>query len=167
MLIKDIIDENYQDYKKPSMMIATSMCDWKCCRESGCDNSLCQNSSISLQKTIDISDEKIVERYLNNPLTHAVVVGGLEPFLQFGELISLISKFRQFTNDDIVIYTGYYESEIEDLLSSLAKFENIIVKLGRFIPNKSGRYDEVLGIHLSSDNQYGKRLNQANSLEES
>ena len=156
MLIKDIVDENYQDYKKPSMLIATSTCDWKCCRESGCDNSICQNSSIALQKTIDIPDEKIVERYMNNPLTHAVVVGGLEPFLQFDELLSLVGKFREVTNDDIVIYTGYYESEVADLIPLLAEFENIIIKFGRFIPNDESRYDEVLGITLSSKNQYAK-----------
>lgn len=157
MRIKDIFDETYQDYKKPSMLIATCMCDWKCCRESGRDNSLCQNSSIARQKTIDIPDEEIVERYMNNPLTHSVIVGGLEPFLQFDELLSLISKFREATDDDIVIYTGYYESEVEDLIQSLSVFENIIIKFGRFIPNDTPRYDEVLGVTLSSKNQYAKR----------
>lgn len=158
MLVKDIVDENYQDYKKPSMFISSALCDWKCCIEGGHDKSICQNSNVSLQKTIDISDDKIVERYLNNPLTHAIVVGGLEPFLQFDELLLLISKFRKFTNDDIVIYTGYYESEIENYVSSLGKFGNIIIKFGRFIPNDKPRYDEVLGVTLSSKNQYAKHI---------
>lgn len=158
MRIKDIVDENYQDYKKPSMMIASSLCDWKCCRESGCDKSICQNSGIALQKTIDIPDEQIVERYLSNPLSLAVVVGGLEPFLQFEELISLVEKFRESMQDDIVIYTGYYEPEIEEQVASLARFGNIIIKFGRFIPNDTPRYDEVLGITLSSKNQYAKRI---------
>lgn len=158
MRIKDIMDENYQDYKKPSMTISAATCDWKCCRESGCDSSICQNSSIARQKTIDIPDEKIVERYMSNPLTHAVVVGGLEPFLQFNELLSLIGKFREVTNDDIVIYTGYYESEVADLIPSLAAFENIIIKFGRYIPGRLGIFDEILGVTLASDNQYAERI---------
>jgi hypothetical protein len=34
MKVKDIIDENFQDYKKPSMFISTCFFDWKCCIES-------------------------------------------------------------------------------------------------------------------------------------
>lgn len=31
MHVKDIVDENYQDYKLPSMFISTVSCDMKCC----------------------------------------------------------------------------------------------------------------------------------------
>ena len=48
--IKDIIDEDFVNYKKPSMFIATSTCTFKCEKED-C-NVHCQNSKIVKQKTI-------------------------------------------------------------------------------------------------------------------
>ena len=36
--------------------------------------------------------------------------------------------------------------------------KNIIIKFGRFIPNRPSRYDEVLGVELASDNQFAKRI---------
>ena len=36
------------------------------------------------------------------------------------------------------------------------KWENIIIKFGRYIPNQEKHYDDVLGIELASDNQYAE-----------
>lgn len=79
--------------------------------------------------------------------------------LQINELIPLIACFRiQGCNDEFIIYTGYYPNEIEEELSMLKNFDNIIIKYGRYIPNRPSRYDEVLGINLVSDNQYAEVL---------
>lgn len=96
--------------------------------------------------------------YLNDGLEESIVFGGLEPLLQFNELVSLISKFREKTEDDIVIYTGYYPSEIEKEIEILKKYKNIIIKFGRYIPNRKSRYDEILGVTLASDNQYAEKI---------
>ena len=96
--------------------------------------------------------------YLSDGLEESVVFGGLEPFLQFQELLSFISDFRKVSDDDIVIYTGYYPSEIEKELELLKTFSNIIIKFGRYIPDRPGRYDEVLGVTLASDNQYAEKI---------
>ena len=61
-------------------------------------------------------------------------------------------------NDDVVIYTGYYPDEIKDALDVLKGFKNIIIKFGRYIPNRQSRYDEILGVTLASDNQYAERI---------
>ena len=154
MKIKYIIDENFQDYKKPSMMLATCCCDWKCLKELNLDISICQNSQIAQQKNIEVSIENIINRYLNNPITQAVVIGGLEPMLQYEEILEFVKQFRQYSNDDIVIYTGYYPEEIQDKIKELIQYKNIIIKFGRYIPNKDKRFDEVLGVWLASDNQF-------------
>lgn len=154
MKIKYIIDENFQDYKKPSMMLATCCCDWKCLKELNLDISICQNSQIAQQKNIEVSIESIIDRYLNNPITQAVVIGGLEPMLQYEEVLEFIKQFRKYSNDDIVIYTGYYPEEIQDKIKELIQYKNIIIKFGRYIPNKDKRFDEVLGVWLASDNQF-------------
>ena len=154
MKIKYIIDENFQDYKKTSMMIAMCSCDWKCLKELNLDISICQNSQIAQQKNIEVSIESIIDRYLNNPITQAVVIGGLEPMLQFDEVLEFIKQFRQYSDDDIVIYTGYYPEEIQDKIKELIQYKNIIIKFGRYIPDKDKRFDEVLGIWLASDNQF-------------
>ena len=159
MLIKMIVDEDFNNYKKPSMMIATCKCNWKCCVEQGLDLSICQNSIIAQQNDIDIPVNEIFSRYISNPITKAIVIGGLEPMLQFNEVLELIKYFReQKCNDDIVIYTGYYPKEIQTQIEQLKEFKNIIAKFGRFIPNNEKQYDEILGITLASKNQYAERI---------
>lgn len=157
MKIKNLIDEDFINYKKPSMFIGTSSCDFKCDKEAGCQ--VCQNSDLAKAPTIEIDDEEIIQRYITNPITEAILFGGLEPFDDFNDLFAFIADFRESSKDDIVIYTGYYPEEIPSYLDLLsANYKNIIIKFGRFIPNKPHRYDELLGVELPSDNQYAKRL---------
>lgn len=157
MKIKTIQIEDFVNYKLPSMFIGTSTCNWKCCKEQGLDSGVCQNAPLSKQPTKDVNDLFIYEQFVNNPITKAVVIGGLEPMLQIDEVESLINTFR--TNNEncvFVIYTGYYPDEIKNELTRLKKYGNIIVKFGRYIPNKPNKYDDVLGVTLASDNQYAE-----------
>ena len=158
MKIRNLMDEDIVNYKKTSMFIATCFCDFKCCVEQNLDICICQNSPIAKSKIINISNEKIVERYINNDLTKAIVFGGLEPFKQFDEMFELIKAFREKTKDDIVIFTGYYENEIEKEIFELKQFKNIIIKFGRYIPGHNVHFDKVLGVNLASDNQYAKKI---------
>lgn len=159
MQVKTIIDEDFTNYKNPSMFISTCYCNWKCCIEQGLDKSICQNSEIAQQKNIEISADEIFSRYNSNPITNALVIGGLEPFLQFKEVYTLIKYFRDNKcSDDIVIYTGYYDYEIQNQLNELKQFQNIIIKFGRYIPNQKTHFDEVLGINLASNNQYAEKI---------
>ena len=159
MKIKGLIDEDFTNYKKPSMFIATCYCNWKCCVEQGLDKSICQNSEIAQQKNIEISADEIFSRYNSNLITNSVVIAGLEPFLQFDDIYELIKYFRDNNClDDIVIYTGYYDYEISNQINMLKQFPNIIIKYGRFIPNRNPHYDEILGVNLASDNQYAERI---------
>ena len=159
MRVKAIMDESFQDYKLPSMMIATCKCNWKCCVEQSLDKSICQNSSIAQQRNIEVSADEIFSRYASNPITKAIVIGGLEPFLQFEEVYQLIKYFRDNgCKDDFVIYTGYYICEIQDDVNRLKEFGNIILKTGRYIDSLASRYDEVLGITLASTNQSGIKI---------
>ena len=163
MFIKGLIDEDFVNYKKPSMYIAFPKCDFKCDYEAGC--SVCQNSDLARGTVVDIQYHMIVSRYIHNPITKAIVMAGLEPLESYEDLYCLIEEFREVTNDDIVIYTGYTEDELEStyfnahlVLEELADFPNIIIKFGRFIPNQEKHYDEVLGVELASPNQYARRI---------
>lgn len=157
--VKDIVDENFQDYKKTSMFIATIICDFKCCKELGLDLGICQNMDIVKKPNIEISFENVFKKYTSNPITKSIIFGGLEPMLQFDELLQFIKYFRQNgCNDDIVIYTGYYPHECEGQISKLKSLNNIIMKYGRFIPKIDGRFDEILGVFLSSENQYAEKI---------
>lgn len=157
MHVKQIVFEDFVNYKKPSMFIGFSKCSFKCDKEFG--SCICQNSSLANSSTIEIEEDEIARRYISNPITSSIVCGGLEPFDTFEELTSLITEIRNLTDDDIVIYTGYKYEEIKDEIDILKKNNNIIVKFGRYIPNSSKRYDDVLGVYLSSENQYALRLN--------
>ena len=156
MIIKQLIDEDFVNYKKPSMYIGFPKCNFKC--EKECGQQVCQNGVLATSPNIDIDVDYIVSRYLSNFITNAIVIAGLEPFDSFDDLYKLISKLRDCTDDDIVIYTGYYKEEIREQLDRIGCMKNIIIKFGRFIPNQQKHYDEVLGVYLASDNQYAEKI---------
>lgn len=157
MRIKGFIDEDFINYQKPSAFISTAICDWKCCKDYGMDLSICQNSGMASQKTVDIDDSVIYNHYVQNPITKAIVLGGLEPMLQFEEVYSLIKYFREHgCNDPFVIYTGYNKNELHWELDQLRAFRNIIVKFGRYVPGQKKHFDKVLGVELASNNQYAE-----------
>lgn len=155
MHVKQIVFEDFVNYKRPSMFIGFSKCSFKCDKEFG--SCICQNSSLANSPTIEIAEDEIAKRYISNSITSSIVCGGLEPFDTFEELINLITEIRNLTDDDIVIYTGYKEEEIVNYINILKQFKNIVIKFGRYIPNSSKRYDDILGIYLSSENQYAIR----------
>ena len=156
MIIKQLIDEDFSNYKKASMFIGFPKCTWKC--EKECGMRVCQNSTLSQSPDININVNDLVKRYLSNPLTNAIVCGGLEPFDSVTDLRLLIEGIREQTNDDVVIYTGYKKNEIMKHITWLIEFKNIIIKYGRFIPNQQKHYDEILGVYLASDNQYAEKI---------
>lgn len=156
MIIKQLLDEDFVNYKKPSMFIGFPSCSWKCDKE--CGMQVCQNSALAYSTIKNIGFKTIVNRYINNPITSSIVCGGLEPFDTWDDLYALITYLRLSTQDDIVIYTGYYKEEIEVHIDELKVFPNIIIKFGRYIPGCEKHYDEVLEIYLASDNQYAERI---------
>ena len=156
MTVKGIIDEDFINYKKPSMTIEFPYCSFKCDKE--CGQQVCQNSELVKAQNIEINSIQLVHRYLTNPITKAIVCQGLEPFDSFDDLFSIIYELRYnfMNNDDVVIYTGYKEEEIQDQIDKLSQFSNVIIKFGRFIPNQLSHYDNILGVDLASPNQYAK-----------
>ena len=158
MKIRNLMDQDIVNYKKMSMFIATCYCDFKCCKQLNLDICICQNSPIAKSKIIDMDNQKIVKRYIKNKLTHAVVFGGLQPFKQFDQLIQFVKCFRQHTEDDIVIYTGYYENELKNEIQILKQYKNIVVKFGRYVPGQEVHFDQVLGVSLANKQQYAKKI---------
>lgn len=160
MRIKQLLHEDFVNYKKPSMFIGTSYCTGKCYKELGLPCTICQNDALQKLEILDMSSARITSMYINNPITQAIVFGGLEPFDQFDELYDFIEELRNswYCDDDVVIYTGYNKDEIEKQVTMLKDFPNIIIKFGRYIPNQKSHFDEVLGVNLASDNQYAERI---------
>lgn len=157
MIVKDIIIEDFINYKKPCMTIGFPCCSFKC--EKECGIKCCQNNTLVKSPDVNIDIKRVVELYINNPITQAVCCQGLEPFDSWNDLLDLITLLREQTQDDIVIYTGYYENEIQPYVDRLkTDYKNIIIKFGRYVPNQKPHYDEVLGIMLASNNQKGVRI---------
>lgn len=156
MIVKTVKTEWFQDYKLPSMFIVFPSCTFKC--EKECGKRMCQNSNLANLPSKNIGIKTIVNQYINNPITKAIVCGGLEPFDSWEDLQILISYLRVRTTDDIVIYTGYNKDELTDKMPFLKSAKNIVVKFGRYIPNQTPHYDSILGVNLASDNQYAERI---------
>lgn len=155
MTIKTIVDEDLTNYKKPSMLIGTARCTFKCDEPN---RQYCQNRPWAKQPDIEISNKEIIDRYLNNHLTQALILAGLEPMDQFDEVFDLIRDFRKVSDDDVVIYTGYDANEINDKINQLLEFVHIVIKYGRYIPGQQPHMDLILGVNLASDNQYAQRI---------
>lgn len=157
MKIKELMYEDFVNYKKPSMFIGFPSCSFKC--EKECGVHCCQNSELALAPSIDIGVLDLIDKYLENPITKAIVMGGLEPMDSWDDLLCFMMNLRYRTDDDVVIYTGYTEEELKDKLKILSLYENVIVKFGRYRPGETPHYDEILGVKLASNNQYAKRIN--------
>jgi len=161
MKIVELIDEDFINYKKASMVIGCPFCSFKCDKE--CGKPVCQNGQLANARIIDVFANDLAYRYISNDITDAIVFQGLEPFDSWTdscipEFISIIRN-QYKCHDDIVIYTGYNEDEVEDKVNILKKnFDNIIIKFGRYIPDQESHYDKVLGVNLASPNQYAKKI---------
>lgn len=156
MLIKGIIDEDFINYKKPCMVIEFPYCSFKCDKE--CGKQVCQNGALANFPNINVERMDLIDRYLKNDITQSIIMQGLEPFDSWGDLISLIFLIRCYTDDDIVIYTGYNSNELTEKIEILKYFKNIIIKFGRYIPDQHTHYDDVLGVNLASQNQYAEKI---------
>ena len=159
MIVKLVKQDDFVQYKKPCVVVCFPNCTWKCCTEAGIPTSVCQNQEMCGLKDIDITPEDVYNLYKESLFAVSICCSGLEPMLQFDDVLSLLKYFREHDCDaDFVIYTGYYRHEIEDKIEQLAKYKNVIVKFGRYVPNQARHYDEVLGVWLASDNQYAERI---------
>lgn len=144
------------DYKKSGLLVAFPFCNGKCYKELGLDSSICQNNHIeSIYK--EVSTEFIL-RFFKNVNVDSLILGGREPFDSFDDILKLIIDFRLNFSDDIIIYTGYNKNELEDKIAILKKYNNIIIKFGRFKPKSNSIYSEILGVNLASDNQYAEQI---------
>lgn len=158
MKLLNLIDEDFVNFKIPSMYLAFPYCSFKC--EKECGEAFCQNKALIKEPIIEVDPQKILTRFLGNPITKAMVFGGLEPLDSWEDIQYFISFVRNYTAAPIIIYTGYNEDEVQDKIKWLELYENIIVKFGRFIPNQEKHFDEVLGVELVSPNQYAKWINK-------
>ena len=67
MKITGLIEEDFVNYKVPSLFIGTSKCSFKCDKE--CGENICQNSYLANAPVFEIDDAKLIKRYLNNDIT--------------------------------------------------------------------------------------------------
>ena len=158
MKLKFYKDDDFVNYKKCSFFLGTSTCSWKCCIEQGLSLSVCQNQPWAKQETTEVDNSWLIERYLEDPIEEAVVIGGLEPFDDFNDILCFIREFRKYSDDDVVIYTGYYPNEVAEKINELQKISNITIKFGRYIPNSEKVFDPILGVTLASNNQFAKKI---------
>ena len=86
MLLKGLVDEDFVNYKLPSMFIICPSCNFKCDKMHG--KNVCQNSALATSPNIEISVKSLVDRYLNNSISKSIVFGGLEPFDSIEDVIN-------------------------------------------------------------------------------
>ena len=151
--------DDFIQYRKPSMFIGFPHCSfkWEKVYKNGKEK-YCQISELANARKEDVDIDELLITYVRSNLMEAIVCGGLEPFDSWKDLKHLLKHFRDVSEDDFVIYTGYNKDEIVDKVEQLKQYPNVIIKYGRFIPNSEKRYDDVLGITLASNNQYAEKI---------
>jgi len=154
----NLIQEDFTNYKKPSLFLGFPYCTGKC----NLYKIVCQNEELRNAMQVEISIQEIINLYTKNNITKAIVCGGLEPLDSFNDLLEFIKEFRKISEDDIVIYTGYYKEETPSLLliEKLKEnnIQNIIIKFGRYVEGDNRHFDPVLGVELASNNQYAEKV---------
>lgn len=161
MRVRKLLTERFQDYKVPSMYLATCFCDWKCCPDKPY---VCQNNPVANLPVTDIPDDEILDTYLSDPITEAIVIAGLEPLLQIREVCNLIRRaVERGVKTTFVIYTGYTVCEVRRIgffdelkTTGYGNGVGVVVKYGRYVPNQKPHFDKTLGVELASDNQYAE-----------
>lgn len=134
MKVIDYKDLDCVNYKLPSMYIIMPNCSFKCDKE--CGRAVCQNSALAHSPSKEITIIHLIDKFDENPLSEAIVFGGLEPFDSSTNLHCFIAAFRQQHLQPIVIYTGYTEEEVKQKFNWVFLYKNIIIKFGRFIPDQ-------------------------------
>ena len=152
MIVKDILWGDAVNYRVISLTIMFPYCTFKCGEMN------CQNYALAQEKNVDVSVPDLVQQYIKDDMCEAVVMQGLEPFDSFNDVYEFISELRKYSNDPVVIYTGYNTSEIQEQIDILKEYKNIIVKFGRYKPSEKPHFDSVLGVNLISNNQYAEKI---------
>lgn len=155
MKLKVILDETYGDFEKAAMLLVAPTCYQKCVG--------CQNLYLTNVRTKTYSDEYIVNRFLKNQFTEAIIIGGLEPLDDIDDVYSFVLNLLAMTysanRPTLVIYTGYTLTELPELEgwdeveTALKMYNKALVKFGRYIPNKPSVWSPELGVYLASNNQ--------------
>ena len=157
--VLDINDSDLINYSEPTFNILAGIsCTFKCCPNNP---EICHNNPLCNQNPIRCEIPKLIERFNNQNLCKTITFQGLECLDNLKQILWFIYHFRKTNNNTIIIWTGYTKDECEDLIYLIKekmKWENIIIKYGRFIPDQQPHYDEVLGVELASDNQYAERI---------
>ena len=156
--VKGIIWEDMVNYKKISTTLMFPKCSFKCDKENG--TQICQNWELAAAPSQTVHINSFMRNYINNPITEAIVIQGLEPFDSLIDLYTVAAALEDFNiTDDLVIYTGYNRNEVSSHLKPLFSIPgHLIIKWGRYIPNQESHYDPVLGVYLASNNQYAEVL---------
>lgn len=145
------VRETITDYRKSTLYLCGYICTL------GCKD--CFHNELKKNHPTTLSIEKLFTDYISTTSCDAILFSGLNWLEQIEELFVLIHYIRSnHINKDIVIYTGYDKHEISDKIAMLSKFDNIIIKYGRFDATLPPRYDDVLGITLASSNQWAELL---------
>ena len=133
MKLKFLVDEDFVNYRKPSMFIGFPRCSFKC----GAEN--CQNFCLAKEPDIEIDTDDVIARFMENPITEAVVLGGLEPFDSWPEVEYFIMKKLNlvFNNFLLNLFITSYSSIIIYLAIFLPIYniigENMIVSISLLV----------------------------------
>lgn len=131
------LEEDLVDYKRAGMFLAFPTCTFKCAKELGLDpKDICQNYANISEPAKEYSLEELWQIYDKNPLTESFILGGLEPLDSFDDVMKFIKFIREEKKceDDIVIYTGYFDIEIQDKMDILSRYKPVLLKCGRYKP---------------------------------
>ena len=146
MTIKNFIIEDFNSYQYPTATIILPIGDPD-------ENPI-----------FPMPDDGMIELFVYNDKTRALVVKNFTSlnFSSFDEVIEILRKLRvEYKQKDslFIVYTDFNKEDIQNELLRLKSYVGpVIVKFGKYDPTLPPKMDSVLGIMLSSSNQYAERI---------
>jgi len=110
MRLKNIVAEDFCNYRKPSLFIVSATCDWKCCKEQGLDIGVCQNAPLVQIKEVETLIKCFRDRGEN---CEFVIYTGYYP----NEITNEIRLLSQYEN--IIIKFGRFIPDSESVYDEL------------------------------------------------
>lgn len=132
--IAGVIKESIVDGPGIRYVIFTQGCPHNC---KNCHNPETHNYNGGKKINIDL----IINDILKNPLLQGVTISGGDPFVQANEVSKLVSKIKEKTNLNVIIYTGF---TYEYLLKNANEQNNYLSVLNTADILIDGKFDETL-----------------------
>lgn len=141
---KKLIHERMQDAPFIGALVVGCSCNLNCVG--------CFHEYMKEETNTNDDEEEIIRQIKSNPVNRGIILAGLEWSEQPDELVALVQCARR-NNLDIMVYSGYTETEFFARVPELSRGTDMFFKFGKYDASKTSDDYYRFGVKLASTNQ--------------